>query len=186
MLSVRQTDLDGVLQAWPRWLGDARGAFAEVYNAARFAGHGIDAAFVQDNHSVSRQTGTVRGLHFQRPPYAQAKLVRAVAGRAYDVAVDLRAGSPTYGRHTAVTLDAAEGNQLYIPVGFAHGFCTLTPETEIVYKVSASYAPEHDAGVRWDDPDIAVAWPVDAGAAVLSDKDRALPALADIDPPFVP
>lgn len=184
MLEVNETGLTGVLEVRPRWLGDARGAFAEVWNARRFAEHGIAAVFVQDNQSVSRYGGTVRGLHFQRPPHAQAKLVRAVAGSAYDVAVDLRAGSQTYGKYTAVTLDAEVGNQLYIPVGFAHGFCTLAPNTEILYKVSAYYAPDHDAGVRWDDPDIAVPWPVEPGGAVLSEKDRALPGLAEIDPPF--
>lgn len=184
MLDVVETGLNGVLEARPRWLGDDRGSFAEVYNARRFAEHGVDAAFVQDNQSVSRDVGTVRGLHFQRPPYAQAKLVRAVAGRAYDVAVDLRAGSPTYGRYTAVTLDAQVGNQIYIPVGFAHGFCTLTPGTEIVYKVSAYYAPDHDAGIQWNDPDIGIPWPIDPASAVLSDKDRALPALAEIVSPF--
>jgi dTDP-4-dehydrorhamnose 3,5-epimerase len=139
---------------------------------------------VQDNHSYSGPVGTLRGLHFQRPPHAQAKLVRCVRGIVYDVVVDLRRGSPTYSQWEAVKLSASGGEQLYLPVGFAHGFVTLTPDAEIMYKVSDFYAPECDGGIRWDDPMIAVNWPVPPSGPLLSDKDAKLPYLKDFDSPF--
>ena len=142
--------------------------------------HGIDAAFVQENHSLSVDRGVVRGLHFQSPPAGQAKLVRVGAGSILDVAVDIRRGSPSYGRHVAVVLSAAEGNQLFVPEGFAHGFCTLEPNTEVIYKVNRYYSREHDLGLAWNDPELGIAWPVSEGDALLSDKDRRQPALAEL------
>jgi dTDP-4-dehydrorhamnose 3,5-epimerase len=164
--------------------GDRRGFFSETWNRATFAAAGIFCDFVQDNHSLSRATGTVRGLHFQTPPFAQAKLVRVIRGAILDVAVDIRVGSPTFARHVAVELSAANWHQLFVPEGFAHGFCTLEPDTEVLYKVSAPYAPDHDRGLRWNDPALAIAWPVSQAAAVVSDKDRAQPLLADLGPVF--
>lgn len=176
---------DKILLIKPRRFGDARGWFTEVYNAATFAGYGVTEPFVQDNHSLSVPAGTVRGLHFQTPPHGQAKLVRCIRGRIFDVAVDVRRGSPTYGRWVGAELSAENGHQLFIPVGFAHGFATLEPSTEVTYKVSSGYAPAHDGGVRWNDPDIAVEWPLPGGVEpVLSGKDEALPLLADFDSPF--
>lgn len=180
--------LDGVVLVRGRRFGDARGYFAETWSEAQFGALGIGARFVQENQSLSAQPGTVRGLHFQRPPHAQAKLVRVVAGSVFDVAVDLRAGSPTYGRWCAATLSAGNGDQLFIPRGFAHGFCTTEPGTVVVYKVDAPYEAAADAGLRWDDPDIAVAWPPGlwppGGGPTLSDKDAVLPALREFTTPF--
>ena len=164
--------------------GDRRGFFSEAYSRRTLAAAGIDVEFVQDNHSLSTAAGTVRGLHFQAPPFAQEKLVRVVRGAAFAVAVDLRRGAATCGRHASVVLSACTGNQLLVPVGFAHGFMTLEPGTEVLYKVSNYYAPEHDRGIRWDDPDLAIPWPLEAGAAVLSPRDGALPAFAALDSPF--
>lgn len=180
MLDIQRTDLDGVLLLTPRRFGDARGFFSEVYNQARFAAAGVDVTFVQDNHSRSASAGTVRALHFQRPPFAQAKLVRVLRGAIVDVVVDLRPSSPTYRRHLAVELSAASWQQLFVPAGFLHGFCTLEPDTEVFYKVDAYYSAAHDGGVRWNDPALGIDWPVRPEAAVLSDKDRALPLLKDI------
>ena len=159
---------------------DHRGFFSEVFSQRALQAAGIGVAMVQDNHSLSRARGTVRGLHFQVPPHAQAKLVRVVRGAILDVAVDLRHGSPSFGRHVAAVLDAEAGAQLFIPEGFAHGFCTLEPETEIVYKVSAYYAPAHDRGVRWNDPVLGIDWPDFADEALMSGRDRALPCFADL------
>lgn len=164
--------------------GDDRGWFSETFNARRFAGLGVDAVFVQDNQSLSRPAGVLRGLHFQRPPHAQAKLVRCVHGRIWDVAVDLRRGSPTYGRSVGVELSGENGLQLFVPVGFAHGFLTLEADCEVAYKTSDFYAPDCEGGLMWNDPDLAVAWPLPSGAPVLSDKDQQLPAFADFDSPF--
>ncbi|MFA6205266.1 MAG: dTDP-4-dehydrorhamnose 3,5-epimerase, partial [Methylocystis sp.] len=136
--------------------------------------------FVQDNHSLSRDVGTVRGLHFQTAPFAQDKLVRVVSGRILDVAVDLRRSSQTFGRHVVVELSKENWRQLFIPIGFAHGFVTLEPDTEVIYKVTNFYSPQHDCGVAWDDPDIGIAWPAAAESAVLSDKDRKWPRLRDL------
>ena len=169
----------------PKRFGDARGWFAEVYSARRFAGDGIGTVFVQDNHSLSRPAGTLRGLHFQTPPHGQAKLVHCVKGRIFDVAVDVRNGSPTYGRHAGAELSAQNGRQLLIPVGFAHGFVTLEPDCEVAYKVSDYYAPECDGGIFWDDPALGIEWPLPPGVApLLSDKDMKLPPLAGFDSPF--
>ena len=165
--------------------GDARGWFTETYSKRTFAQAGIDCAFVQDNHSLSRPAFTLRGLHFQTPPHAQDKLVRCTRGCIFDVAVDLRRGSPTYGRWVGAELSAENGRQMFVAVGFAHGFLTLEPDCEVVYKCSALYAPTHDAGFRWDDPDVGVAWPLPAGIAPeLSARDQALPAFAAFDTPF--
>ena len=175
----------GVIRLRTPRFGDDRGWFSETWSRARFHAAGIDCDFVQDNHSRSEPAGVIRGLHFQHPPYAQAKLVRCVRGAVLDVVVDLRAGSPTFGQHHAVELSAESGDQLFVPPSFAHGFVTLQPETEVVYKVSAPYAPAHEAGLAWDDPDLSIAWPVAASEAVLTDRDRNWPRLRDLDTPFV-
>lgn len=184
MLHVEPTELEGVRIITPKRFGDERGYFCETYHRQRFAEAGIDIEFVQDNQSRSARAGTVRGLHFQSPPVAQDKLVRVVRGRILDVAVDIRRSSPTYGRHVAVELSAENGRQLLIPVGFAHGFCTLEPDSEVVYKVSAFYAAAHDLGLAFDDPALGIAWPVDPAQAVVSDKDRRQPRLSDLASPF--
>ena len=164
--------------------GDDRGWFTETYSVPAFAARGIGETFVQDNHSYSAPRLTLRGLHYQAPPRAQAKLVRCIRGSILDVAVDIRRGSPTYGEWRAATLTAANGHQLYVPVGYAHGFLTLEPDCEVAYKVSDVYAPACDGGIRWDDPDIGIDWPTDGAAPVLSAKDAGLPALADFASPF--
>ncbi|MGU3538852.1 dTDP-4-dehydrorhamnose 3,5-epimerase [Methylobacterium sp. A54F] len=179
-MQVIATEIPEVKLVRPKRFGDARGWFSETYRADALAEGGIPNAFVQDNQSFSAPQGTVRGLHFQIAPAAQAKLVRVLAGAILDVAVDLRRASPTYGRHVAVRLDAEGGEQLFVPAGFAHGFCTLVPDTMVAYKVDAYYSPAHDRNLAFDDPQIGIAWPVEAGAAILSDKDRAAPRLADL------
>ncbi|QYF86444.1 dTDP-4-dehydrorhamnose 3,5-epimerase [Brevundimonas sp. PAMC22021] len=168
----------------PRRFGDARGWFMETYSEGSAAAQDIHVRFVQDNQSFSAASGTVRGLHFQRPPHAQAKLVRCVRGSIMDYAVDVRRGSPTYGQHVAAKLTAEGGEQLFVPIGFAHGFVTLEPNTEIAYKVSDVYAPDCDGGLVWNDPSIGIDWPLPASGAVLSDKDRVLPTLAQFHSPF--
>ena len=185
MVEIVKTELPGVVILTPRRFGDARGFFSEVYNRKSYAEYGIDVEFVQDNHSLSRQVGVVRGLHFQSPPHAQAKLVRVGAGRVLDVAVDIRRGSPTYGRWIGVELSAEAGNQIYIPVGFLHGFAVLEPDSELLYKCSDFYAPDCDGAVRFDDPDIGIDWGIDPKAAILSDKDAKAPLLKDFVSPFV-
>ena len=167
----------------PRY-GDDRGWFSETYSRPRLTALGIDCEFVQDNQSYSAAAGTVRGIHFQRPPHAQAKLVRCLRGAIIDYAVDLRKGSPTYGRSVSAELTGENGLQLFIPVGFGHAFVTLTPDAEIAYKVSAGYSPEADGGVRWDDPDIGIDWPLPLAGPTLSDKDKLLPLLSGFDSPF--
>ncbi len=161
-------------------LGDPRGWFSEIYNEAAFRAAGIDARFIQDNQSRSELAGTLRGLHFQAPPHAQAKLVRCTRGRMLDVIVDIRKGSPRFGLHTTLELSEAECTQVFVPEGFAHGFCTLEPGTEVTYKVSAGYAPGSDFGLAFDDPALAIAWPVAQGDLKLSDRDRKHPRLADL------
>lgn len=156
----------------------------EVYSQTKAQAAGIDAIFVQDNQSFSAFQGTIRGLHFQRPPHGQSKLVRCVRGAIMDYAVDLRRGSPTYGQHVAAKLTAEGGEQLYIPVGFGHAFITLQPDVEVAYKVTDFYSPECDGGVRWDCPTINIDWPLPASGPVLSDKDKLLPTLAEFDSPF--
>ena len=168
----------------PRRFADERGWFSETYKRKAAAELGFGEEFVQDNHSLSRPVGTLRGLHFQTPPHAQAKVVRCLAGRIMDYAVDLRRGSPTYGRWVSAELTAQNGWQLYVPVGFAHAFLTLEPDTEVAYKVSDYYAPDCDGGIRFDDPQIGIAWPIAADRLVLSPKDTALPRLAEFDSPF--
>jgi dTDP-4-dehydrorhamnose 3,5-epimerase len=164
---------------------DARGDFAETFTRAACLAAGITADFVQDNHSRSPRPGTVRGLHFQTPPNAQGKLVRVTRGAIFDVAVDLRAGSPTFGRHVTANLSAANWAQLWVPAGFAHGFCTLEPDTDVIYKVTTGYAPKSDAGLQWDDPSLGIVWPVSRADAILSDKDTRQPTLADLKPAFL-
>ena len=180
MLSVEPTAISDVKIVTPKRFGDHRGFFSETYNRQRFVEAGIDADFVQDNHSLSAAVGTVRGLHFQSDPFAQVKLIRVVRGSIFDVAVDIRRSSPTYGRYVGVELSADNGRQLLVPVGFAHGFCTLEADTEIQYKVSAYYSAEHDYGLAWDDPLVGIEWPIDLAHAVLSDKDRRQPNLAEL------
>ncbi|WP_371158161.1 dTDP-4-dehydrorhamnose 3,5-epimerase [Jannaschia sp. 2305UL9-9] len=180
-MRITDTALAGVKIIEPPRFGDARGFFSESWNKAKLADHGIDIDFVQDNHSLSARVGTVRGLHFQSPPHAQAKLVRCGRGRLFDVAVDIRRGSPTYGQWVGEELSFENGRQLLIPAGFLHGFVTREPDTEIVYKCSDYYAPECDGAVRWDS--CGIDWGFD-GEPVLSDKDTAAPALADFDTPF--
>jgi dTDP-4-dehydrorhamnose 3,5-epimerase len=167
----------------PRRLGDDRGWFSETYNACKLAEHGIVNVFCQDNQSLTRVAGTLRGLHFQRPPHAQAKLVRCLAGRIFDVAVDIRRASPTFGRWVGAELSADNGHQLFLPVGYAHAFLTLEPDCMVAYKVDAFYSAQSDTGIIWNDPDIAVAWPLD-GTPQLSAKDAVLPALAALDADF--
>jgi dTDP-4-dehydrorhamnose 3,5-epimerase len=177
-------ELAGPLEIKPRKIGDDRGYFSEIFRMDKFADRGQRAEFVQDNQSFSARTGTIRGIHFQSRPAAQGKLVRCVAGRLLDVAVDLRADSPAFGRWIAVILSAEELNQLWVPVGFGHGFCTLEPNTVISYRVTDYYSPENDLGVRWDDPDIGIEWPDVANPDTLSVRDRRQPSLADLPPYF--
>lgn len=170
----------------PRRFADDRGWFCETHSDRGFTRDtGLEIRFVQDNHSLSRPAHTLRGIHFQRPPFAQAKLVRCVRGRVFDVAVDLRRGSPTYGRWVGAVLDPDTGRQMFVPAGFGHAFLTLEPDTEVLYKVDAVYSAECDGGLRWDDPAIAVDWALPAGVEpVLSAKDAGLPGLADFVSPF--
>jgi len=183
-MQIEQTPLPGVLILTPRRIGDARGWFSEVWNRQALACHGITMDFVQDNHSWSRDSGTVRGLHFQSPPHAQGKLVRCGRGRVFDVAVDIRKGSPTFGRWTGAELSAENGRQLLIPEGFLHGFVTREPESELLYKCSDHYAPDCDGAVRFDDPDLGIDWGIDPADAILSDKDRAAPLFRNFATPF--
>jgi dTDP-4-dehydrorhamnose 3,5-epimerase len=163
---------------------DDRGWFSESYHRARLHGIGITCDFVQDNQSSSTRAGTLRGLHFQLPPAEQAKLVGVVRGKILEVVVDIRAGSPTYGRHVSTELSAQSGWQIYIPVGFAHGFLTLEDDVLVLYKVSHHYAPAKDSGIRWNDPDLAFPWPVEEANVIVSDKDRSLPLLKEFVSPF--
>ena len=164
----------------PKRFGDVRGYFSEIWSDRRFREEVAIVTFVQDNQSMSAKKGTVRGLHFQKPPFAQGKLLHVVTGAIFDVAVDIRKGSPTYKRHVGIRLDAVEAAQLRVPPGFLHGFCTLEDDTIVQYKVTSYYSPSHDAGVLWNDPELDIHWPVDAGSAVLSDKDRCHPRLGDL------
>jgi dTDP-4-dehydrorhamnose 3,5-epimerase len=179
-LAVTPLAIADVLLVEPKKSLDERGFFSETYSRAAFTAHGIDSDFVQDNHSFSAAPYIVRGLHFQVRPAAQAKLVRVVKGAILDVAVDIRHGSPTFGCHVSARISADTWTQIFIPEGFAHGFCTLEPNTEVIYKVSAGYSPEHDRGIRWDDPALGIDWPVDSSRAILSAKDETHPRLSDI------
>lgn len=181
-MQIERTALPGVLILTPQRHGDARGFFSESWHRDRMAAAGLDYDFVQDNHSLSATSGTLRGLHYQSPPHAQAKLVRCGRGALWDVAVDFRAGSPTWGQWVGVDLTPENGRQLMIPAGFLHGFVTRAPDTEIVYKCTDYYAPDCDGAVAWDDPDLGIDWGVET--PVLSDKDRAAPKLADVTSPF--
>lgn len=172
-----------VVEITPPKFGDHRGFFSEVFKRSAFEAEGIAIDWVQDNQSFSADAGTVRGLHFQTPPFAQAKLIRVLRGAIYDVAVDIRAGSSSYGQWVAVELSAEKWNQLLVPAGFAHGFMTLTPDVEVIYKVSAPWSRESERAIRWDDPDLAIAWPR-LGDAILSDKDAAAPPFRDLVSPF--
>lgn len=179
-MEIERLAIPEVLLIHPKKFGDDRGFFSETYSRQAWRQAGFETEFVQDNHSLSAKAGTVRALHFQVPPFAQDKLVRVVRGAILDVAVDLRRGSPTFGRHVSVVLSAEAWNQLFVPIGFAHGFCTLEDDTEVIYKVTQYYAPDHDRGLLWNDPDLGIAWPVEAEQAVLSDKDRLHPRLKDL------
>jgi len=177
-MEIVQTALSGVLKIVPRRFEDARGHFVETWNARVFSVRGMDRSWAQDNQSLSVTPGTIRGLHYQLAPEAQTKLVRVLRGRVLDVAVDIRRGSPDFGRHVAVELDAEGMEQLYVPQGFAHGFCTLEPDTVVAYKVDAFYSRDHERAIRWNDPALGIDWPSVAGASV-SDKDAAAPLLAE-------
>lgn len=177
-MKVEKLGIPDVLLLTPDRFADPRGAFVETWNEARYIGIGIPGPFVQDNHSVSLRTGTIRGLHLQTAPNIQGKLVRVVRGSIWDVAVDVRPGSPTYGRHVAAELSAENWCQLWIPGGFLHGFCTLEPDTEVIYKVTNPYDRDAERGVIWNDPQLALPWPVAPGGAMLSDKDEKLLPLA--------
>lgn len=185
MTQFRFLGLDKVCEILPVKRGDARGYFAEVYSARDMDAAGLPSVFVQDNHSLSPKPGTLRGMHFQTPPFAQDKLVRVTRGAILDVVADVRRGSPSFGRHVSLILSEEAFNQLFVPKGFAHGFVTLTADTEVLYKVSAPYAPNHERSVRFDDPDLNISWPSDHAPFVISDKDAAAPFLADCDTGFV-
>ncbi|MPR63799.1 dTDP-4-dehydrorhamnose 3,5-epimerase [Ochrobactrum intermedium] len=175
---VRPLSLDGVLEISPRKFGDDRGFFSETYNAKSFAQAGIELTFVQDNHSYSAAKGVVRGLHYQLPPFVQDKLVRVTRGAILDVVVDIRKSSPTFGKWVSLEVSAEKWNQILVPKGFAHGFMTLVENTEVIYKVTNYYSPEHDRSIRYDDPAIGIDWPIVSSGVQLSDKDRKAPLFA--------
>jgi dTDP-4-dehydrorhamnose 3,5-epimerase len=179
-MEFRRLDIDGLVEIRPRKLADERGYFSETFRLAEFTEHVGAVEFVQDNQSLSIRIGTIRGMHFQTHPAAQGKLVRCMAGKLLDVVVDLRRQSPNFGRWAAVELSSEDNNQLWVPVGFGHGFCTLEPNSIISYRVTSYYSPENDKGVAWDDPDIGIVWPEVADASTLSLKDRKQPSLADL------
>ncbi|WP_273727539.1 dTDP-4-dehydrorhamnose 3,5-epimerase [Brucella gallinifaecis] len=180
-MQVRPLGLDGVFEISPRKFGDNRGFFSETYNGKSFADAGIDLTFIQDNHSYSAAKGVVRGLHYQLPPFAQDKLVRVTRGAILDVAVDIRKSSPTFGKWIALEVSAEKWNQILVPKGFAHGFITLVENTEVIYKVTDYYSPEHDRSIRFDDPAIGINWPIPATGVQLSDKDEKAPLIADAE-----
>lgn len=184
MVEVRHLALDGLFEIRPKRFADERGFFSETWNAAEWHQAGIAVTFAQDNHSLSKAQGTLRGLHFQTPPAAQTKLVRVTRGSVFDVAVDLRSSSRTYRQWEGVTLSAEKWNQLLIPEGFAHGFLTLEPDTEVQYKASAAYSPAYDRSIRFDDPAIGIDWPLAPKELILSDRDRAAPILAHVETGF--
>ncbi len=179
-MEVVETNIEGVKLIRPRIFEDERGAFVETYSRGRYLEAGIDVEFVQDNLVLSRPKGTMRGLHFQSPPHAQAKLVWVVRGAIFDVAVDLRRASPTFGKHHALELMAETSEQVFIPAGFAHGYCTLEDDTEVAYKVSAPYAPDHEGGVMWNDPELEIPWPVTGEEAIVNERDNRFPRLNEL------
>lgn len=181
-MDIERTAIDGVLIIRPRKFADERGFFAPLLRQADLEAAGVTHAWVQENQSHSLSKGTIRGLHYQRPPFAQAKLVRVIRGAAMDVCVDLRAGSPTFGRHVSVELTSEDLAQVYVPAGFAHGFCTLSDDTEVVYKVSASWSQAHEAGIVWNDPALGIAWPVSAENVTINARDRAWPTVQAAGP----
>lgn len=181
---VQETAIAGVLIITPKRHGDERGFFSETYNKAALADYGVRDEWVQDNHSRSTKRGTLRGLHFQAPPHGQAKLIRVTCGAIFDVAVDIRKGSPTYGKHVAVELSDSNWRQLYVPEGFAHGFCTLTDACEVQYKVSAPYAAAAEGGLDWADPMLAIGWPLPLDAMTANARDKSWPKLSDFKSPF--
>lgn len=180
-MEVRLLSLDGVFEIIPRKFGDDRGFFSETFKINTLRDAGIDLNFVQDNHSYSAAKGVVRGLHYQLPPFAQDKLVRVIRGAILDVAVDIRKSSPNFGKWLALEVSAEKWNQILVPKGFAHGFITLTDDTEVIYKVTDYYAPEHDRSIRFDDPSIGINWPIPASGVQLSDKDKNAPLLANAE-----
>ena len=182
-MEIIERDLNGVFEIKPRIIGDARGYFCETYRAATFEEHGLQTTWVQDNQSFTKETGTIRGLHFQSPPTAQTKLIRVPQGRILDVFVDIRVGSASYGKWSAAEISAEKGNAIYIPKGFAHGFCTLECDTIVQYKVDDYYSKEDEGGIRWDDEELSVDWKVESPR--LSEKDKILPRLSEIESPFV-
>ena len=179
-IEVRSLEIPDVKIISPKKYGDSRGFFSETYSKRDFAEAGIHLDFVQDNHSLSPQVGTLRGLHYQAPPFAQDKLVRVVSGRILDVAVDLRRDSPTFGKWVVAEISADEWNQILIPIGFAHAVCTLEPDTQLIYKVTNYYAPQHDFGVRWNDQDLNIKWPFSEDRLILSEKDKKQPFFKDL------
>jgi dTDP-4-dehydrorhamnose 3,5-epimerase len=181
-MRIEPQRIPDVLLITPQKFGDNRGFFSETWSAPKLAAQGFAENFVQDNHSLSATPGTIRGLHCQVAPSIQGKLVRVIRGAIWDVAVDIRKGSVTFGQYVAAELSAENWQQLWIPCGFLHGFCTLTENTEVIYKVTADYDRAAERGVIWNDPDLALPWPVQAGREILSDKDKILPKLADCDP----
>lgn len=183
-MQIEALKIPDVLLIKPVIFGDDRGWFMETFRQDALENAGVKGTFCQDNQSFSAGKGTVRGLHFQLEPFAQGKLVRALSGAILDVAVDLRKSSPTFGQYVAARLDAKAGHQLWVPPGFAHGFCTLEPDTMVVYKVTNYYSREHDRSLAWNDPELAIEWPVGADEAILSDKDKVAPRLADLGPAF--
>jgi dTDP-4-dehydrorhamnose 3,5-epimerase len=178
-MNVETTAIPGVLVITPKQFPDGRGFFSETWNASRFAEAGINVSFVQDNHARSDERGVVRGLHLQIGPNAQGKLVRVVRGAIWDVAVDARPGSPTYGKHAGAVLSAENWQQLWVPAGLLHGYCTLEPDTEVIYKVTAPWDRDAERGIIWNDPELAVPWPIAPGEALLSDKDKLLPRVSE-------
>lgn len=183
-MQIEELPLPGAFVLTPKRFGDDRGFFSETFSARAFEEIAPGVSFVQDNHSLSRDAGTLRGLHFQLPPDAQGKLVRVPRGRVLDVIVDVRGGSPTYGQHVGVELSAENWKQMWIPAGFAHAFCTLEPDTEFCYKVTDFYAPQSDSGLAFNDPDLGIEWPFPDNQLILSDKDRGLQTLKEFQSPF--
>lgn len=184
MTEFRRLAIPDVIEITPPKYGDHRGFFSEVYKRAAWQAEGLDIDWMQDNHSYSAPAGTVRGCHFQIAPFAQDKLVRVLRGAIYDVAIDIRQGSPTYGKWVGCELSAAKWNQLLVPIGFAHVFMTIEPDTEVTYKVSAPYSKADERAIRWNDPALGIDWP-DLGPVTITDKDRDAPCLADYDSPFI-